>query len=281
MTGLEPLPEQGVDPGVPRFGDGRLVLIAGPCVVESRDLTLEVAAGLRSVCHALGVPLVFKASFDKANRTSSESFRSIGFEAALAVLADVRDAYALPVTTDVHEPWHVRPVSEVADLIQIPALLCRQTDLLAAAGSSGLTVNIKKGQFLAPEDMRFASDKARAAGAMQVLVTERGTTFGYRDLVVDLRGLVTMRTFAPVVFDATHSVQIPGGSGGRSGGRREFVGPLARAAVAVGVDALFLETHPDPDRALSDGPNMLALGEVDSLLRDCLALRAATEGCPR
>ena len=256
----------------PSFRDGRLALIAGPCVVEGRELTLEIAGALKSLCARLDVPLAFKASFDKANRTSAESFRSIGLDSALSVLAEVKEATGLPIVTDVHEAWQVRPVSEVADILQIPALLCRQTDLLEAAGASGSCVNVKKGQFLAAEDMRYAVDKARTAGAADVLLTERGTTFGYRDLVVDFRGLVTMRSLGPVVFDATHSVQSPGGAGGRSSGRREFVPPLARAAVAAGIDGLFLETHPDPDNALSDGPNMVPLAEMEGLLRECLAL---------
>ncbi len=261
-----------------RIGDGALALIGGPCALESRDLALEVAEGLAEVCAGLGMPYVFKASFDKANRTSSASFRSIGFEASLAILAEVRERLGVPVLTDVHETGQVAAVAEVADVIQIPAFLCRQTDLLAAAGASGRVVNVKKGQFLSPEDMLYAVEKVRESREAPVLLTERGTTFGYRDLVVDYRSLPAMRTLAPVIFDATHSVQSPGGGGGRSSGKREYVAPLARAAVAVGVDGLFLETHPRPDEALSDGPNMLPLCDIRDLLADCLALHTVREG---
>jgi 2-dehydro-3-deoxyphosphooctonate aldolase (KDO 8-P synthase) len=215
---------------------------------------------------------VFKASLDKANRTSAGSFRGMGFDAALELLAEVKRDYGVPVVTDIHEPWHAAAVADVVDLLQIPAFLCRQTDLLAAAGATGRAVNVKKGQFLAPEDMAFARDKV---GSANVILTERGTTFGYRDLVVDFRGLAIMRQFAPVCFDATHSVQSPGGGGGKSSGKREFVAPLSRAACAFGVDALFLETHPEPDKALSDGPNMLPLAQIEELLESCLAIRDA------
>ena len=240
------------------LGTGDLALLAGPCVIESRELVFEVAGRLQETCAALGVPYVFKASLDKANRTSGGSFRSIGFDAGLEILAAVRAELGVPVVTDVHDAAQVEPVASVVDVLQIPAFLCRQTDLLMACGASGRAVNVKKGQFLAPED-----------------TAERGTTFGYRDLVVDFRGLEVMRRFAPVIFDATHSVQSPGGAGGASSGKREFVAPLARAAVAVGVDGLFLETHPQPDEALSDGPNMLPLDAIGGLLEDCLALHAA------
>ena len=219
-----------------------------------------------------GMPLVFKASFDKANRTSASSFRSLGFDRALGVLAEVKEQYGVPVMTDVHEPWQVERVAEVVDVLQIPAFLCRQTDLLTAAGSSGRTVNVKKGQFMAPDDMQYAAGKVRAAGGDRVLLTERGSSFGYHDLVVDFRSLAIMRRFAPVVFDATHSVQSPGGAGGASGGQREFIAPLARAAVAFGVDALFVETHPRPAEALSDGPSMLPLEQLDGFLAECAAL---------
>jgi len=261
-------------PGV-LLGDGGLALLAGPCVIESRELVFEVAGALQETCAALGVPFVFKASLDKANRTSSGSFRSIGFDTGLDILADVRRDLGVPVVTDIHEVWQVEPVATVVDVLQIPAFLCRQTDLLAAAGASGRAVNVKKGQFLAPEDTAYAVEKVTEAGGRAVALTERGTTFGYRDLVVDFRGLEIMRRFAPVIFDATHSVQSPGGGGGRSSGKREFVAPLTRAAVAVGVDGLFLETHPQPDRALSDGPNMLPLAAIGGLLEECLALHAA------
>jgi 2-dehydro-3-deoxyphosphooctonate aldolase (KDO 8-P synthase) len=262
------------------FGDGGLGLLAGPCVLESRALTLEVAGELKAVTDQLGIPLVFKSSFDKANRTSAGSFRTIGFEASLAILAEVKESLELPIVTDVHETWQVEPVAEVADVLQIPAFLCRQTDLLLAAAATGRVVNIKKGQFMSPADMGHAVEKTSETGSGRVLLTERGTTFGYHDLVVDFRGLAVMRRFAPVIFDATHSVQSPGGANGRSGGNREHVAPLARAAVAVGIDGLFLETHPDPDSALSDGPNMVPLHEVEDLLRACLALHTVREPHP-
>jgi 2-dehydro-3-deoxyphosphooctonate aldolase (KDO 8-P synthase) len=256
------------------IGDGALALIAGPCVVESRELVLEVAAAVREVSERLGMPAVFKASYDKANRTAGTSFRSLGFGEALEILAEAKSSTGLPLVTDVHETHQVEPVAEVVDVVQIPAFLCRQTDLLHAAGASGRTVNVKKGQFMAAEDMRFAVEKVRDAGGSRVLLTERGSSFGYHDLVVDYRGLPAMREFAPVVFDATHSVQSPGGAGGSSGGRRELVAPLARAAVACGVDALFLETHPDPAQALSDGPSQLPLAELEDLLGACQAIQA-------
>jgi 2-dehydro-3-deoxyphosphooctonate aldolase (KDO 8-P synthase) len=262
------------------IGGGRLAILAGPCVLESRELVFEVATELRDACARLDLPYVLKASFDKANRTSAGSFRSLGFERALGVLAEVRETLGVPVMTDVHETWQIGAVSQVADVLQIPAFLCRQTDLLTRAGASGRTVNVKKGQFMAAEDMGYAVEKVRAGGGARVLLTERGTTFGYRDLVVDFRSLALMRPYAPVIFDATHSVQSPGGAGGRSGGRREFVAPLARAAVAFGVDGLFLETHPDPAAALSDGPNMLALDDVGGLLRECLTIHALRGAVP-
>jgi 2-dehydro-3-deoxyphosphooctonate aldolase (KDO 8-P synthase) len=259
------------------IGDDALALIAGPCAIEDRQLTLEIAGELQALCASRGVPLVFKASFDKANRTSIGSFRSIGFEPALEILGEVRATLGVAVMTDVHETWHVRPVAEVVNVIQIPAFLCRQTDLLLAAGASGLVVNIKKGQFMAPGDMAYAVEKVRAGGGAGVLLTERGTTFGYHDLVVDFRALEVMRSLAPVVFDATHSVQSPGGAAGRSGGHREYAAGLARAAVAFGVDALFLETHPRPAEAASDAASMLPLGQVGDLISECLTIRAARQ----
>lgn len=255
-------------------GDGRLVVFAGPCALESRELAFEVAAEVHSACTGLGLPYVFKSSFDKANRTSVGSFRSVGFARALAILAELRETLGVPVMTDVHETHQIATVADVADVLQIPAFLCRQTDLLVAAGATGRTVNIKKGQFMAADDMRYAVAKVRGAGGVGVLLTERGSTFGYHDLVVDFRSLAVMRRFAPVVFDATHSVQSPGGGLGRSGGHRQYVAPLARAAVAFGVDAVFLETHPDPDSALSDGPSMVPLGDVERLLTECQAIHA-------
>jgi 2-dehydro-3-deoxyphosphooctonate aldolase (KDO 8-P synthase) len=262
-----------IDPNVV-VGDGRLVVFAGPCALESRELAFEVASEVHSACTALGLPYVFKSSFDKANRTSIGSFRSIGFDDALAILAELRESVDVPVMTDVHETNQVSKVADVADVLQIPAFLCRQTDLLVAAGATGRTVNIKKGQFMAADDMRYAVAKVRGAGGSGVLLTERGSTFGYHDLVVDFRSLAVMRRFAPVVFDATHSVQSPGGGLGRSGGHRQFVAPLARAAVAFGVDAIFLETHPDPESALSDGPSMVPLGDIERVLRECQAIHA-------
>jgi 2-dehydro-3-deoxyphosphooctonate aldolase (KDO 8-P synthase) len=260
-----------------QIGDGSLALLAGPCVIESPELVHEVAEELVRVTARHGTPLVFKASFDKANRTSAGSFRSLGFDRSLEVLAEVKARHGVPVMTDVHEPWQVERVAEVVDLLQIPAFLCRQTDLLVAAGSSGRAVNVKKGQFMAPGDMRYAVDKVRGAGSDRVVLTERGSSFGYHDLVVDFRSLAIMRDFAPVVFDATHSVQSPGGAGGASGGQREFIAPLARAAIAFGVDALFVETHPRPEEALSDGPSMLPLDQLDAFLAECAALHAARE----
>ena len=264
-----------------RIGEGHpLVLIAGPCVLESEALSYEIADFLADLSCRLTLPVVFKGSFDKANRSSGVSFRGPGEEEGLRILATVKERFGLPVTTDIHEPAQADRVAEVVDLLQIPAFLCRQTDLLLTAARTGRPVNIKKGQFMAPRDMKNAVEKVRSAGNEAVLLTERGTTFGYNNLVVDFRGFPEMRAFCPVVFDATHSVQRPGGAGTASSGDREFVAPLARAALAVGVDALFLEIHPNPDRALSDGPNSLPLDAVESLMRSLLALRetASREG---
>lgn len=262
-----------LSPGI-EVGVGGLTLIAGPCVIESRELVFEVAGKLVQTCEALGVTLIFKASFDKANRTAITSFRSIGMEESLGIMAEVKKEFGVPVTTDVHEPWQCAEVAEVIDVLQIPSFLCRQTDLLVAAGKTGRTVNIKKGQFMAPDDMGHAVQKVWDAGGSHVALTERGTTFGYHDLVVDFRSLAVMRAFAPVIFDATHSVQSPGGGKGTTSGKREYVSPLARAAVAFGTDGLFLECHPDPDNAPSDGPNMLPLTAVPDLLEECLVLSA-------
>ena len=249
------------------FGGGELVLIGGPCQAESLGLCCEVAGYLQGLCAEAGVQYVFKASYDKANRSSEGGVRGPGLKRGLEILAAVKQRYGVPVITDVHETVEVPKVAEVADILQIPAFLCRQTDLLHAAGRSGRAVNIKKGQFMAPEDMRGAIEKVRATGNDKLLLTERGTTFGYHNLVVDMRSLVTMRSFGvPVVFDATHSVQLPGGLGNASGGRREFVFPLARAAAAVGIDALFTEVHPRPDEAFSDGPNSLDFNQVREIL---------------
>jgi 2-dehydro-3-deoxyphosphooctonate aldolase (KDO 8-P synthase) len=258
---------------------GGLFLLAGPCVVESRESSLRHADFLSRLSAELRLPIVFKSSFDKANRTSFSSFRGVGMHEGLEILAEVKRTTGLPVVTDVHETSQVAPTAEVADLLQIPALLCRQTDLVQAAAASGRAVNIKKGQFLAPWDMRHVLDKAREAGGVRVMLTERGATFGYGNLVNDFRGLQIMADLgAPVVFDATHSVQLPGGAGNKSAGERRFVAPLARAAVAVGVAGLFMEVHEDPDNALSDGPNSVPLAELPRLLRQLQIIhRAACE----
>ncbi len=252
--------------------------IAGPCVLESEGLAMAVAEVLSALFSRLGVPLIFKGSFDKANRSSRRSFRGPGQEKGLRILGDVKRKFQVPVTTDVHDPRQAAVAAEVVDLLQVPALLCRQTDLLVAAGETGLPVNLKKGQFMSPWEMGNAVEKVTSTGNSAVLVTERGTTFGYNNLVVDFRGLPAIREgICPVIFDATHSVQLPGGAGTASSGERRFVAPLARAAVAAGVDGVFLEVHPDPDRALSDGPNSLPLDEVEPLLRTLLAIREAAE----
>jgi 2-dehydro-3-deoxyphosphooctonate aldolase (KDO 8-P synthase) len=248
------------------LGGIKPVLIAGPCVVESEKITMGTAEKLKEITQHLEIPFVFKSSYDKANRTSGTTFRSIGFEEALKLLERVRKEFDVPVLTDVHESNQVESVAQVVDVLQIPAFLCRQTDLLIAAGKTGKAVNIKKGQFMAPEDMRYSVDKVRSSGNDKVCLTERGTSFGYHTLVVDYRSLPIMRQFVPIIFDATHSVQMPGGAGGASSGQREFVAPLARAAAAVGVDGFFLETHPDPDRAPSDGANMISLSNIEVLL---------------
>ena len=254
----------------------RLLLIAGPCVVESRDNVMRIAGRLKEIVADRPVNLVFKASFDKANRTSVESYRGPGLEQGLEVLAAVRDEFGLPVNTDIHEPSQVERVAEVVDTLQIPAFLCRQTDLVVAAARSGKPVFVKKGQFLAPEDMEHPVGKVRSVeGHGEVAIIERGTTFGYGNLVVDFRGLPVMRKFAPVIFDGTHSVQRPGGLGKASGGDRTMVPHLVRAAAAVGIDGLFLETHFDPDQALSDGPNMIALDDLPALLDEVLRIRGA------
>ncbi|MGN6547565.1 MAG: 3-deoxy-8-phosphooctulonate synthase, partial [Aureliella sp.] len=249
-------------------GSGQpLMLIAGPCVIESRDLTLSIAERLQAIAQRLNMPLVFKASFDKANRTSRSGFRGLGMEAGLEILAEVRRSLGLPTVTDVHLPEQTAAVAEVCELLQIPAFLARQTDLLEAAAATGRPLNVKKGQFMAPLDMRYVLEKVRAAGNGGCMLCERGTFFGYGRLVNDMQALPLMRSLgAPVIFDATHSVQQPGGLGGATGGNRAMVEPLARAAVAAGIDGLFLETHPDPDRSPSDGPNMVPLDALSGLL---------------
>ena len=266
-----------VEIGNYRVGMGTpLLWIAGPCVIESRDFTLHIAEELKAIADQLGLPLVFKASFDKANRTSGQSFRGVGIDEGLKILAEVKALTGLPITTDVHEISQVQAVAEVCDILQIPALLARQTDLLVAAGRTGRVVNVKKGQFMAPWDMKNVVAKLREVGNQQVLLTERGTTFGYGMLVNDMRSIPWMQeTTAPVIFDATHSVQTPGALGDRTGGDRRMVPTLARAAVAAGCNGLFIETHPDPDRAPSDGPNMIPLAEFAPLVRSCLRIHAA------
>jgi len=251
------------------FGGPDLVIIAGPCVIESYDSCARHAARLVEITQRAGLPFVFKSSFDKANRTSGESFRGPGLDEGLEILARVKRETGVAILTDIHEPAQATAVAEVADVIQIPALLSRQTDLIVAAAKTGCAVNIKKGQFLAPWDMKAAVAKAEAAGCKKIILTERGFSFGYNNLISDMRSLVIMRGFGwPVVFDATHSAQLPGGGAGgeRSGGQREFIAPLARAAAAVGVDGIFMEVHEDPDQALSDGPNSYRLDELPALL---------------
>ena len=256
--------------------DQPLLLIAGPCVIESRDTLLAQAEAVAAIARRVGVPLVFKASFDKANRTSLASYRGPGLDSGLETLAAVRDRLGLPVTTDFHEPGQAAAVGQVCDVLQVPAFLARQTDMLVAAAATGKAVNVKKGQFMAPRDMTYVVDKLDESGCKDVLLTERGTTFGYGMLVTDFRSLPIMaETGCPVVFDATHSVQMPSAAGGKSGGNRAMVAPLLRAAVAVGCDAVFLETHPDPDSAPSDGPNMVPTDRLEALLRRVMAIRTA------
>lgn len=258
-----------VSVGDVRFGnDLPLALIAGPCQMESREHALECAAAIKEIATRRGIGVVFKTSFDKANRTSIKGARGMGLKAALPVFAEIRERYGMPVLTDVHENDHCAPVGEVVDILQIPAFLCRQTDLLIAAAATGRVVNVKKGQFLAPWDMKNVVAKLTESGNPNVLVTERGVSFGYNTLVTDMRALPIMAetTGAPVIFDATHSVQQPGGQGTSSGGQREFVPVLARAAVAVGIAGVFVETHPDPDKAPSDGPNMVPLNQFEALV---------------
>ncbi len=248
------------------LGGDRMVLFAGPCAAESYDICMETGSEVKRICGALGIDYVFKASFDKANRTSASSYRGPSMDGGLGILARVKNDLKVPVVTDVHESHQCTEVATVADVLQIPAFLCRQTDLLIAAAKTGKAVKVKKGQFMAPEDMKYAVDKVREAGNANVFLTERGTSFGYHNLVVDMRSLPVMRQYAPVIFDVTHSIQQPGGLGGKSGGQREFAPYLTRAAAAVGVDGFFIETHPNPAKALSDGPNMVPLKEMEDFL---------------
>jgi 2-dehydro-3-deoxyphosphooctonate aldolase (KDO 8-P synthase) len=270
---VEPAPNPVVIVGAARFGNSLpLALIAGPCALESRDHALETASALKEIAGKVGMDLVYKTSFDKANRTSAKSQRGLGLDRALAIFAEIRQKFGVPVLTDVHEGQQCAAVAEVVDVLQIPAFLCRQTDLLVAAAATGRVINVKKGQFLAPWDMTNVVAKVTGAGNRNVLVTERGASFGYNTLVSDMRALpiLARTTGAPVIFDATHSVQQPGGQGTSSGGEREFVPMLARAAVAVGVAGVFIETHDNPDQAPSDGPTMIPLKQMEAMLRRLL-----------
>ena len=259
--------------GEVRIGRGQpLVLIAGPCVIESEEMTFRTAESLKELSVELGVPLIFKSSFDKANRSSLSSFRGPGMKKGLKVLGDVKKRFSLPVTSDVHAVDQVEPAAEVLDLLQIPAFLCRQTDLILAASKTGKPVNVKKGQFLSPWEVKNITEKFVSTGNRNLLITERGSSFGYHNLVVDVRGFPVIRSLGtPVIFDVTHSLQLPGGEGSHSGGQREFAAPLMRAAVGAGVNGLFIEVHPEPDRALCDGPNMIALSELKELLKQAKA----------
>jgi 2-dehydro-3-deoxyphosphooctonate aldolase (KDO 8-P synthase) len=258
------------------FGPGQpLVLIAGPCVIEDASLTRDIAARLKETAANLKLPFIFKASYDKANRTAIDAYRGPGRKAGLAILAEIKAELEIPIISDVHSVAEVPAAAEVLDVLQIPAFLCRQTDLILAAAATGKWLNIKKGQFMAPWDMAKVVEKARSLGQRQILLTDRGTSFGYNNLVVDFRGIdIMQQTGCPVIFDATHSVQLPGGAGSSSGGQREFAPVLARAAVAAGADGIFMEVHPDPDRALCDGPNSLRLDTLDPVLRQLAAIRA-------
>lgn len=251
-----------------KLGSERMVLFGGPCAAESYDICIETGTKVKAICEKLGVDYVFKSSFDKANRTSAGSYRGPSKDDGLQILARVKKELKVPVVTDVHESYQCAEVAEVVDVLQIPAFLCRQTDLLKAAAQTGKAVKIKKGQFMAPEDMKYAVDKVRGEGNSNVFLTERGASFGYHTLVVDMRSLPIMRQYTPVIFDVTHSVQQPGGKGGSSGGQREFAPFLARAAAAAGVDGFFIETHPNPDKALSDGPNMIPLHRMEEFLTE-------------
>jgi len=261
--------------GSATFGDGRLTIIAGPCVIESEEHAMMMARECAERARSAGLDFVFKTSFDKANRSSIKSFRGVGMEAGLEILRHIKSELGVPVVTDIHDPAQVDAVAEVADILQIPAFLCRQTDLILAAAGSGRAVNIKKGQFLAPEDARNIVEKAQAAGCERLMLTERGVSFGYNNLVVDMRSFPIMREFGvPIVFDATHSLQLPGGLGSATGGLSQYIEPLARAGVACGVDAVFMEVHDAPERAPSDGPNMLPLARMGALLENLRDIQA-------
>jgi len=260
--------------GEVRIGKGQpLVVIAGPCVIESEEMTFRTAESLKEMSVELGIPLIFKSSFDKANRSSLSSFRGPGIKKGLKILGDVKKRFSLPVTSDVHAVAQVEPAAEMLDLLQIPAFLCRQTDLVFAASKTGKPVNVKKGQFLSPWEVKNITEKFVSTGNRNLLITERGSSFGYHNLVVDFRGFPVIRSLGtPLIFDVTHSLQLPGGEGSHSGGQREFAAPLMRAAVGAGVDGLFMEVHPEPDRALCDGPNMIALSEIKELLKQAKSI---------
>ena len=259
-------------------GNNHPLIIAGPCVIENEEIIFHTAQRLKEICLSVGLPFVFKSSFDKANRTSVTSFRGPGIEKGLRLLAEVKSRVAVPVISDIHSIEQIRPAAEILDIIQIPAFLCRQTDLLVAASNTGKPVSVKKGQFLAPWDVQNIIGKFTSTGNEKLKLTERGTTIGYNNLVVDFRSFPIMRSFGyPVIFDVTHSLQLPGGQGGCSGGQREYAGTLARAAAAAGVDGFFMEVHPDPDIALCDGPNMIPLDEVEKLLRDIKKISSIAE----
>lgn len=259
--------------------NNRFMLIAGPCAIESEEMSLRVAKKIKEICDRLGINYVFKSSFDKANRSSISSFRSVGMEEGLRILQKVKDEVGVPVITDIHESYQAEIVAKVVDIIQIPAFLCRQTDLLVAAGKTGLPINVKKGQFLAPWDMKNVVTKLNEVGNENIMLCERGVTFGYNNFVVDMRSFLEMRRFGyPVVFDATHSVQIPGGLGCSTGGNREYVFPLMRAALSVGVDAIFAEVHEDPDNAPCDGPNMLRLEDLEEILKIAITIDDLVKG---
>lgn len=254
----------------------KMMVIAGPCVIESEEMTMQIAKELKEISDRLNVEYYFKASFDKANRTSISSYRGPGIDDGMKILKKVKDTYSLKIVTDIHEPWQAEVVSDVVDIIQIPAFLCRQTDLLVAAAQTGKIINVKKAQFLAPWDMKNVVTKIEESGNKNIMLCERGTSFGYNTLVVDMTGIQEMKKFGyPVVFDATHSVQKPGGKGNTTGGNREYVEPLAKAAIAAGADALFFEVHPDPDNALSDGPNMVYLNRFENMMKRILKVYEA------
>ena len=260
------------------FGSGKLVLMAGPCVIEGYERSLKIGKRTKEIADKLGIPYIFKASFDKANRSSIKSFRGPGLVEGLKILSAIKSELNVPIVTDIHESFQAESVAEVADILQIPAFLCRQTDLLTAAARTNKVVNVKKGQFLSPIEMKNVVTKLEESGTQKILLTERGTSFGYNNLVVDLRGLPIMRGFGyPVIFDGTHSVQLPGGAGTTSSGQREFVPYLTRAAAAVGIDGLFLEVHDNPDEALSDGANMISLDNLESLLKNVLEIHNVTK----